>query len=246
MNKPLELLKKYWGHNSFREPQEAAINAVMEHKDSLVLLPTGGGKSVCFQIPALLNSGICLVISPLVALMKDQAAQLTAKGIKTIALTGNISYTDLDALLDNAIYGNYKFLYLSPERLKQDLVMNRIRQMPVNLIAVDEAHCISQWGNDFRPAYKDIALLREPFPHIPIVALTATATKKVQEDIITELQLKNHATFIKSFARPNLSYQVLKAENKLAKTIELLNTHRGSSIIYVRNRKATIAIAEHL
>jgi ATP-dependent DNA helicase RecQ len=246
MNKALELLQKYWGHQSFRFPQEEIINSVLDNKDTLALLPTGGGKSVCFQIPALLKPGICLVISPLIALIKDQALGLTAKGIKTISLTGSISYQDLDASLDNAIYGNYKFLYLSPERLKQELVMSRIRQMPVNLIAVDEAHCISQWGNDFRPAYKEIALLREPFPHIPIIALTATATKVVRRDIIEDLKLVNHATFIKSFVRPNLSYQVIKSENKLDKTRTLLDAHPGSSIIYVRNRKATVYIAKHL
>lgn len=246
MNKPLDILKEYWGHNSFRYPQEAIINSVLNDRDTLALLPTGGGKSVCFQIPAILKPGICLVISPLVALIKDQAQVLSKKGIKTIALAGNISYSDLDALLDNAIHGNYKFLYLSPERLKQDLVLDRIMQMPVNLIAVDEAHCISQWGNDFRPAYKEIAMLREPFPHVPVIALTATATDRVRKDILENLQFKNHQIFTKSFARPNLSYQVIKTENKLQLAKNLIEEKPGNSIIYVRNRKETIYIANHL
>ncbi|XLS30494.1 ATP-dependent DNA helicase RecQ [Flavobacteriaceae bacterium M23B6Z8] len=246
MREALNILQKYWGHASFRYPQEEIITAVLEKKDTLALLPTGGGKSVCFQIPALLQPGICLVISPLIALMNDQAAVLNSKKIKTIALTGNINHQELDRMLDNAIYGNYKFLYLSPERLKQELVMDRIRQMPLNLIAVDEAHCISQWGSDFRPSYRDIAWLREPFPHVPIIALTATATQKVREDIIRNLEFKDPQIFIKSFARPNLSYHVINSENKFQKTTGILNQHEGSAIIYVRNRKATIAISDYL
>ncbi|WP_340199061.1 RecQ family ATP-dependent DNA helicase [Ascidiimonas sp. W6] len=246
MSNALDILQKYWGHKTFRYPQEEIINSVLQKKDTLALLPTGGGKSVCFQIPALLQPGICIVISPLVALIKDQATALSDKGIKTIALTGAINYSDLDAALDNAIYGNYKFLYLSPERLKQELVMDRIRQMPVNLIAVDEAHCISQWGNDFRPSYKEIALLRDPFPHVPIIALTATATTKVREDIIESLNFQNHHTFVNSFERANISYQVIRHENKLQTTIHLLGKHPGSAIIYVRNRKATLDISTYL
>lgn len=246
MNEALHILQKYWGHESFRYPQEDIINAVLENKDTLVLLPTGGGKSICFQIPAMLKPGICIVISPLVALIKDQATTLNSKKIKTLALTGSIKHQDLDRTLDNAIYGGYKFLYMSPERLKQELVMDRIRQMPVNLIAIDEAHCISQWGNDFRPSYKDIALLREPFPHVPMIALTATATQKVRDDIVHNLKFDKPLVFIKSFARQNLSYQVIKSENKFQKTKKLLDKHLGSSIIYVRNRKATVAIAKHL
>ena len=175
------ILKKYWGHESFRSLQEEIITAsVEEGKDVVALMPTGGGKSLCFQIPGLMQEGICIVISPLIALMQDQVNFLKEKGIKAIALTGGISYSDLDAMLDNCIYGNYKFLYLSPERLQQDLVKQRIKQMNVNLIAIDEAHCISEWGHDFRPEYRRIKeMIKNIDNRIPIMALTATATPKV-------------------------------------------------------------------
>lgn len=246
MNQPGEILKKYWGYDSFRPPQKKAIESVLKGQDTLVLLPTGGGKSLCFQIPALASPGICIVVSPLIALMNDQVQQLKAKNIKAVSLAGSLSHSELDTLLDNCIYGNYRFLYISPERLKHELVRARIKQMPVNSIAVDEAHCISQWGNDFRPAYKDITQLRDIFPHVPVIALTASATPKVVTDIITDLKLINAHTFKKSFARPNLAYQVIHTENKLSKTKHLLNKYPGTSIIYVRSRKATIEVAEFL
>ena len=184
MKHPLDILENYWGYTSFRPMQEEIIQSVLDGKDTIALLPTGGGKSICFQIPAVAQEGICIVISPLVALMNDQVNQLTAKGIKALSITGGISFTELRTLLDNAMYGNYKFLYLSPERLQQEVVQNAIREMAVNLIAVDEAHCISQWGNDFRPSYKNITVLRELHPLVPFIALTATATPEVLEDTI--------------------------------------------------------------
>lgn len=226
--------------------QEEIIASVIDGKDTVALLPTGGGKSLCFQVPALAMDGICIVISPLVALMGDQVNALKERGIKSLKLTGGISFDELSILLDNALYGNYKFLYLSPERLQQEVVQNYIKQMNVNLIAVDEAHCISQWGNDFRPAYKNITMLREIHPLVPIIALTATATPDVLEDTISELKMELPAVFRNSFVRENLSYQVFKQEDKLYKTEQLLKTNNGSAIVYVRNRKGTIEISEQL
>ena len=220
--------------------------SVLDGEDTFVLLPTGGGKSLCFQIPALKNEGICIVISPLVALMKNQVQSLNEKGIKAIALTSGISYKDLDTLLDNCIYGNYKFLYLSPERLQQELVQDKIKQMPVNLIAVDEAHCISQWGNDFRPAYKNILILRQLHPGINVIALTASATPKVVNDIVEELDFISPKIFKQSFLRPNLAYQVFHEDDKLYRIETILKSHNASSIIYVRSRKLTIEISKFL
>ncbi len=226
--------------------QEEIIASVIDGKDTVALLPTGGGKSLCFQVPALATDGLCIVVSPLVALMGDQVNALKERGIKALKLTGGISFEELNTLLDNALYGNYKFLYLSPERLQQEIVQNYIKQMNVNLIAVDEAHCISQWGNDFRPAYKNIPLLREIHPLVPIIALTATATPEVLEDTISELKMELPAVFRNSFVRENLSYQVYKEEDKLYKTEQLLKTNKGAAIVYVRNRKGTIEISEQL
>ena len=241
-----DILTKYWGYTSFKPMQEEIINSVLNGKDTVALLPTGGGKSLCFQVPALAMEGICIVVSPLVALMGDQVNALKEHGIKALKLTGEISFDELNTLLDNALYGNYKFLYLSPERLQQEIVQNYIKQMNVNLIAVDEAHCISQWGNDFRPAYKNITLLREIHPLIPVIALTATATPEVLEDTISELKMELPAVFKNSFVRENLSYQVFKEEDKLYKAEQLLKTNKGSAIVYVRNRKSTIEISEQL
>ncbi|WP_339611488.1 RecQ family ATP-dependent DNA helicase [uncultured Planktosalinus sp.] len=245
MINPLEILSRYWGHTSFRPMQEDIILSVLSNRDTVALLPTGGGKSICFQVPALVNEGICIVVSPLIALMNDQVNALTKMGIKSLALTGGISYTDLDRLLDNCIYGNYKFLYLSPERLQQDLVQQRIEKMNVNLIAVDEAHCISQWGNDFRPAYKNVKLLRNLKPGVPCIALTATATPEVLSDTINELQLEKPAVFQKSFFRENLSYQVWKEEDKLYRISQLLEKQQAA-IIYTRNRRSTEEISKQL
>jgi ATP-dependent DNA helicase RecQ len=242
----LELLEKHWKHATFREPQEAIINSVLEGNDTFALMPTGGGKSICFQIPALMKEGICLVISPLIALMKDQVAQLQQRTIKAIALTGGISQNEVSDLLDNCMYGNYKFLYIAPERLQQEWIVDRIKKLPVNLIAIDEAHCISQWGHDFRPSYLKIASLKMHFPKVPFIALTASANQRVQEDIINQLKLKNVQLFKKSFSRDNLAYLVIESEDKLYKINQILKKHSNPSIIYVRNRKSCLEYCNQL
>ena len=246
MDHPLHILERYWGFTSFRPLQEDIINAVISGEDTFALLPTGGGKSLCFQIPALAKNGICIVISPLIALMKDQVQGLKNKGIKAMSITSGISYDELDVLLDNCIYGNYKFLYLSPERLQQELVQDRIRQMDVNLIAVDEAHCISQWGSDFRPAYKNIALLRQLQPTVNVVALTASARPEVIADIIKELDFISPKIFRQSFFRPNLAYMVFHENDKYYRLESILKKYEKSSIVYVRNRKLTIELRDFL
>lgn len=241
-----KILQKYWGHSDFRPLQEEIISAAVKKQDVLALLPTGGGKSLCFQIPSLTQDGICLVISPLVALMEDQVKSLQQKEIKALAIPGGISYMDLDALLDNCIYGNYKFLYLSPERLNQDIVQQRIKQMNVNLIAVDEAHCISQWGHDFRPAYLTISLLRELQPDVPLMALTASATKAVVKDIQEQLNLRDPLVFKSSLERSNIAYRVVHAEDKIYRLRQILSDPEETAIIYVRSRKATMEISKEL
>jgi len=246
MTHPINILERYWKFTDFRPLQEDIINAVINNEDTFALLPTGGGKSVCFQIPALAKEGICIVISPLVALMNDQVNALLNKGIKAIALTSGISNKEIDTLLDNCIYGNYKFLYLSPERLQQELVQDRIRQMNVNLIAVDEAHCISQWGNDFRPAYKNINILRQLHPTVNVIALTASATPEVVEDIITELDFISPKVFKQSFYRPNIAYMVFEEEDKYFRLEAILIKNKQPSIIYVRNRRLSLEITQYL
>ena len=246
MEHPINILERYWKFTEFKPKQEAIINALIEGEDAFALLPTGGGKSLCFQIPALAKKGICIVISPLIALMKDQVKALNDKGIKAMALTSGISYSQLDTLLDNCIYGNYKFLYLSPERLQQELVQDRLRQMNVNLIAVDEAHCISQWGNDFRPAYKNITILRQLQPSVNVIALTASAKPEVVNDIIKELDFIQPKIFKQSFYRPNLAYMVFHENDKYYRIETILKKHKASSIIYVRNRKLTIEVSSFL
>lgn len=245
--KPIrDILIEYWGYTSFKPMQEDIITSVLNGNDTVALLPTGGGKSLCFQIPAMAMEGICIVVSPLVALMGDQVDALKEKGIKALKITGGISRDELNSILDNALYGNYKFLYISPERLQQEIVQNYIKQMKVNVIAIDEAHCISQWGNDFRPAYKNILVLREIHPLVPIIALTATATTEVLEDTIAELHLELPAIFKNSFVRKNLSYQVYEEDDKLYRAEQLLKTNPGSAIVYVRNRKYSVEISEQL
>ncbi|MFZ4105046.1 RecQ family ATP-dependent DNA helicase [Flavobacterium sp.] len=246
MSNPLVILQQYWKHDAFRTPQEEIIAAVLDGEDNFVLMPTGGGKSVCFQVPAMLMDGICLVISPLVALMKDQVQNLQKKGIKAIALTGGIASNEIIDLLDNCQFGNYKFLYLSPERLQSDWILERIKNLPVNLITIDEAHCVSQWGHDFRPAYLKIAKLKEYFPKVPFLALTASATRRVQEDILMQLQMNNPQIFTKSFARENLAYMVFNVEDKLHLMEQILKKNPQSSIIYVNNRKACSETANQL
>lgn len=246
MQQALEILKKYWQHDTFREPQDKIIQSVLEGKDTFALMPTGGGKSVCFQVPAMMKEGLCLVISPLIALMKDQVANLEKLNIKAIALTGGISTDELSDLLDNCKFGNYKFLYLSPERLQADWVIERIKELPINLVAVDEAHCVSQWGHDFRPAYLQLALLKKHLPHVPFLALTASATERVQQDIVTQLGLEAPVLFKKSFARENLAYMVFETEDKLNRIQQVLTKNPEPSIIYVRNRKACHDISSQL
>jgi len=246
MQHPIQILERYWNFTSFKPLQEDIINAVLEGEDTFALLPTGGGKSMCFQIPALAKEGICIVVSPLIALMKNQVNTLTEKGIKAMALTNEYKYNEIDTMLDNCIYGNYKFLYLSPERLQQDIVQNRIQQMNVNLIAVDEAHCISQWGNDFRPAYKNIILLRKLLPTVNVIALTASATPKVVEDIVAELDFINPKIFKQSFKREHLAYMVFEEDDKYFRMEQILKKNPNSSIIYVRSRKNTFEISNHL
>ena len=218
----------------------------MDGKDTVALLPTGGGKSICFQIPSLVQEGICIVISPLVALMTDQVKSLQEKGIKALAITGGKSFTEVNTLLDNASFGNYKFLYISPERLQQELVQNTIKRMNVTCIAVDEAHCISQWGNDFRPAYKNIRILRELQPLSPIIALTATATPEVLKDTIKQLEMELPSVFQDSFVRPNIAYNTLEVEDKLYHIEQLLKTNKKEAIVYVRTRRSAVEISSHL
>src|ERR1700739_2280686 len=203
-----EILKKYWNHDTFRPMQEEIIQSVLLGRDTLALLPTGGGKSICFQVPALAKDGICIVVSPLIALMKDQVENLKAKGIEAVSIVSGMNKREVDLALDNCIYGPVKFLYLSPERLLSELVRERIKYMKVNLFAVDEAHCISQWGYDFRPPYLHIADLRELHPHVPVLALTATATGEVRDDIQLKLRFPKPNIFKKSFERKNISYVV--------------------------------------
>lgn len=246
MQTALQILQKYWKHDSFRSPQDEIIASVLEGKDTFALMPTGGGKSICFQIPALMKEGICLVISPLVALMKDQVQQLQNIDIKAIALTGGIRSDEIITLLDNCEFGNYKFLYLSPERLQSDWILERLKNLPINLIAIDEAHCVSQWGHDFRPAYLKIANLKTHFPKIPFLALTASATKTILEDVINQLGLEKPAVFKKSFERKNIAYMVFDVEDKSYRIEQILKKNPKPSIIYVRNRKSCLDISNQL
>jgi ATP-dependent DNA helicase RecQ len=246
MNEALQQLKKYWNHDEFRGLQAEIIESVLAQKDTFAQLPTGGGKSICYQIPALLQDGIALVISPLVSLIKDQVENLQTKGIKAIGLTGGISSDEVSNLLDNCQYGNYQLLYLSPERLQADWILERLKNLPINLIAVDEAHCISQWGNDFRPAYLKITNLKTHFPKTPILALTASATPRVKKDIIAILKLENAAVFEKSFDRANIAYMVFDVEDKLFRMVQILQKNPEPSIVYVRNRKSCIEISRQL
>ena len=246
MQTALAILQKYWKHDQFRSLQNEIIDSVVSGKDTLAILPTGGGKSICFQVPALMKDGICLVISPLVALMKDQVANLQARNIKAITLTGGIRSEEMIDLLDNCQFGNYKFLYLSPERLQSDWILDRIKNLPINLIAIDEAHCVSQWGHDFRPAYLKISELKKHFQKVPFLALTATATPRVKEDIIAETALQNPQIFQKSFARNNIAYMVIEAEDKLYKIEQVLKKNPQPSIIYVRNRRSCMDLSNQL
>lgn len=239
LQQPIEILKKYWGFDSFRPVQEEVIQSVLSGKDTLALLPTGGGKSICFQVPALCSEGVCLVVSPLIALMKDQVENLQKRGISAVAIHSGMPYADIDRLLDNCAYGDVKLLYLSPERLHTELLKERLTKMKVSMIAVDEAHCISQWGYDFRPAYLEIAKIRELVPKTPVIALTATATPEVCEDIQEKLQFKPKNIFQKSFERENLAYVVRTTEAKPEELVSILKKVPGSAVVYVRNRRLT-------
>jgi ATP-dependent DNA helicase RecQ len=238
-----QTLKKYWGYDNFRPLQEDIIVSTLNKNDTLALLPTGGGKSICFQVPALAMEGLCIVVSPLIALMKDQVENLQKKGIKAIAITSAMSFREIDIALDNAIYGNFKFLYLSPERLENKLFLERLSKMKVSLLAIDEAHCISQWGYDFRPSYLKIAEIREKIPDVPVLALTATATPEVVKDIQQKLKFKKENVLQKSFERKNLAYIVLYEEDKLNRLITICNKIPGTAVVYTRNRKRTQEIA---
>lgn len=242
----LAILKQYWGYDRFRPLQEEIIHEILLGKDTLGLMPTGGGKSLCFQVPSMQMEGICIVISPLIALMKDQVENLRKRGIQAVAIYSGMTYREIDITLDNCIFGNIKFLYLSPERLYSDLVQERIRHMKVNLFAIDEAHCISQWGYDFRPPYLELTKLRELQPKVPFLALTATATPRVVQDIQEKLGFREQNVFSKSFRRENLAYMVFEEENKMNRMLRVIKKMGGTGIIYVRNRKETQEVARYL
>ncbi len=239
MNNSLEILKKYWNYDSFRPLQQEIVDCILTGKDAIALLPTGGGKSICFQVPALMMEGVCIVVSPLIALMKDQVDQLKRRNIKAEAVYSGMHFRDIERIMDNVILGDTKLLYISPERLVSVKAMDKIMQMKVSFIAVDEAHCVSQWGHDFRPTYLNIKSLRELFANVPILAVTATATRDVVKDIQIQLALRSPQIFRSGFSRENLSYSVIREEGKLHRLLQLLNNVPGTALIYVRNRKLT-------
>ena len=240
------ILKQYWGYDRFRGIQEDIIDSISKNKDTLGLMPTGGGKSITFQVPALAKEGMCLVITPLIALMKDQVQNLKKQGIKALAIYSGMSRQDIIITLENCIFGNYKFLYISPERLDTELFRTKLQKMHISMITVDESHCISQWGYDFRPAYLKIAEIRELLPDVPVLALTATATPEVVKDIQARLHFRHKNVFRMSFERNNLAYIVRKTENKTAELLHILRSMPGSAIIYARNRRRTKEITELL
>lgn len=242
-----QILQQYWGYPAFRPLQEDIINSVLQGNDTLALLPTGGGKSICFQVPAMALEGVCLVVSPLIALMKDQVEQLRSRGIAAQAIYSGMKKNEIDIALDNCVYGSTKFLYISPERLKTEIMKERAKKMPICLLAIDEAHCISQWGYDFRPPYLEIAEFRELLPQpVPCLALTATATPEVRDDIMEKLAFPEPRVFQKSFARSNLSYSVLQEEDKEGRLVKILQSVAGTAIVYVRSRKRTQQISDWL
>jgi ATP-dependent DNA helicase RecQ len=247
MSTAVQILKKYWGYPAFRPPQDEIIEAVLQGNDVLALLPTGAGKSICYQVPALMKDGLCLVISPLIALMKDQVQQLKRRDVPAAAIFSGLKEAEIDGILNNCAVGHYKLLYVSPERLASERFLTAIRGIPLSMLAVDEAHCISQWGHDFRPSYRDIAHIRLLFPGIPVMALTASATPKVQQDIADVLELKQgFAKFQSSYARPNISFAVREHVSKPEKILEIINKVPGTAIVYVRNRRRTEDIAKYL
>jgi len=243
---PLEVLKKYWGYSGFRSPQAEIIAAYLKGNDVLAILPTGAGKSICFQVASLMKDGVCIVITPLIALMQDQVQQLKKQGIDATAIYSGMTRQEIDIALDNCVYGKQKFLYVSPERLQTEIFQERFKKMNISLVAVDEAHCISQWGYDFRPPYSQIAHLRELKSGIQFMAVTASATKRVRDDIVAHLQLKNVVHFQKSFVRENFSLVVRKTETKEKQLLAILKKVPGSAIVYLRSRKATEGVSKFL
>jgi ATP-dependent DNA helicase RecQ len=241
-----QIVKDHWGYISFRPMQEEIMQSVLEGKDTLGLMPTGGGKSLTFQVPALAMEGICIVVTPLIALMRDQVENLKKKQIKALAIHSGLTRDEIDIALNNCLYGDYKFLYLSPERLATEIFRVRVQEMNVNLITVDEAHCISHWGYDFRPSYLKIAELRNLLPGVPVLALTATATSVVVDDIQDKLLFRNKNVFKSSFFRENLIYAVKTTENKDADVKDLVKKMNGSGIVYVRSRKKCMDLASLL
>jgi len=247
IQKSRAVLKQYWGYDNFRPLQEDIILSVLEGHDTLALLPTGGGKSICFQVPALVKGGLCIVISPLIALMKDQVEHLRDRHIKAGAIYSGMRVSEIEATIDNCLFDpEYRFLYVSPERLQTESFKVNFERMPVSMIAVDEAHCISQWGYDFRPPYLEIAKIRKVFPKVPVLALTATATPEVVKDIQLRLEFKTENVFQKSFKRSNLTYFVVNEEDKNSRMLRIMNRYPGSGIVYVRNRRKTAETAEFL
>lgn len=241
-----EILKQYWGYDDFRGIQREIIESIEAGRDTLGLMPTGGGKSIAFQVPTLAREGLCIVVTPLIALMKDQVANLRSRSIKAAAVYSGMRTSEVIKVLENCIFGDYKFLYVSPERLSSEIFLNKVRKMPVSLITVDEAHCISQWGHDFRPAYRRIAELRTLFPGVPVLALTATATTGVVRDIQQQLGFEHENCFRMSFERKNLVYVVRRTENKFQELLHILGNIDGSTIIYVPNRKKCKELCEQL
>ena len=246
IDSPEKILEQYWGFTQFRSPQKEIISSVLESKDTIALLPTGGGKSICFQIPTLLKEGVCIVISPLIALMQDQVKNLKKRNIKALTIPSGSNQNDIITLFDQVKFGKVKFLYLSPERLQAPLIQQKIKELHVSLVAIDEAHCISEWGHDFRPSYRTIQILKEILPTVNFIALTATANKRVLEDISKNLAMSNPALFQKSFFRENLAYQVFKIEDKLTRLIEIFTKTKVPAIVYVNSRKKTAEIANFL
>ncbi|MES2004646.1 MAG: ATP-dependent DNA helicase RecQ [Bacteroidota bacterium] len=243
MTTPLSILQKYWHHEAFRPMQEEIILSVLEGNDTLALLPTGGGKSICFQVPALMKDGLCLVISPLIALMQDQVENLLQKDIPAVALHSGLTFYEVKKILQQATHGDYQFLYLSPERLETTVFKEYLPALDISMIVVDEAHCVSQWGYDFRPPYLRIANLRDELPDIPLIAVTASATPVVQEDIVRKLAFKKTKVFRQSFERSNLSYSSFCVDSKVNKLLEILSKVPGSSIVYCGSRKQTKELA---
>jgi ATP-dependent DNA helicase RecQ len=247
MQKSRDILKQIWGYDGFRPLQEEIVDSAIYGKDVLALLPTGGGKSICFQVPGMARDGLCIVISPLIALMDDQVLQLKNRGLRASMLSSGMSYKEMDSILDNARFGGLDFLYISPERIQTELFRERIKLTEIGLIVVDEAHCISEWGHDFRPAYQEISILREWHPHVPVIAVTATATSKVKEDIISSLKLNDVQLFEAPFDRPNLIYDVYHVKDKMSSLARLCKSHQGQvGIIYCQTRRSAKLLVKYL